>query len=71
MLEGAAILEMDGKPSQTFKAGQAFAEMPNMIHNFKNASTTEAAKGLGFQIAARRPDRCESTSPEADGLVVL
>jgi len=52
VLEGAVILEMDGKPSQTFKAGQAFAEMPNMIHNFKNASTTEAAKGLGFQYVA-------------------
>ena len=45
-------LEMDGKPSQTFKAGQAFVEMPNMVHNFKNASTTEPAKGLGFQYAA-------------------
>jgi len=52
VLEGAVILEMDGKPSQTFKAGQAFVEMPNMAHNFKNASTTDPAKGLGFQYAA-------------------
>jgi quercetin dioxygenase-like cupin family protein len=52
VLEGTVILEMDGKPSQTFKAGQAFVEMPNMVHNFKNASTTEPAKGLGFQYAA-------------------
>src|SRR5580704_16863671 len=51
VLEGAVTLEMDGKPSQTFKAGQAFVELPNMVHNFKNASTTEPAKGLGFQYA--------------------
>ena len=52
VLEGTVTLEMDGKPSQTFKAGQAFVEMPNMVHNFKNTSTTEPAKGLGFQYAA-------------------
>ena len=52
VLEGTVTLEMDDKSSQTFKAGQAFVEMPNMVHNFKNASTTEPAKGLGFQYAA-------------------
>jgi quercetin dioxygenase-like cupin family protein len=52
VLEASVVLEMDGKPSQTFKAGQAFVEMPNMVHNFRNASTTEPAKGLGFQYAA-------------------
>ena len=53
VLEGAVVLEMDGKPPQTFKAGQAFAEMPNEIHNFRNASTTEHAKALGFQYAGK------------------
>jgi quercetin dioxygenase-like cupin family protein len=53
VVEGAVVLEMDGKPSQTFKAGQAFVEMPNQVHNFKNASTTEPAKALGFQYAAK------------------
>jgi quercetin dioxygenase-like cupin family protein len=53
VLEGAVILEMDGKPAQTFKAGQAFVEMPNQVHNFRNASTTEPAKALGFQYAAK------------------
>ena len=52
VLEGAVVLEIDGKPAQTFKAGQAFVEMPNQVHNFKNASTTEPAKALGFQYAA-------------------
>jgi quercetin dioxygenase-like cupin family protein len=53
VLEGAVVLEMDGKPPQTFKSGQAFAEMPNEIHNFRNASTIEQAKALGFQYAGK------------------
>jgi quercetin dioxygenase-like cupin family protein len=53
VLEGAVVLEMDGKPPETFKAGQAFAETPNEIHNFRNASTTEPAKALGFQYAGK------------------
>jgi quercetin dioxygenase-like cupin family protein len=49
--EGSVVL--DGKPPQTFKAGQAFVEMPNAVHNFRNASTTEGAKALGFQYAGK------------------
>lgn len=52
VLQGAVILEMEGKPPHTFKAGEAFVELPNEIHNFKNASTVEAARALGFQYAA-------------------
>jgi quercetin dioxygenase-like cupin family protein len=53
VLEGAVVLELDGKPPQTFKAGQAFAEMPNLVHNFRNASATEPARALGFQYAGK------------------
>ena len=53
VIEGAVVLELDSKSPQTFKAGQAFAEMPNEIHNFKNASTTEPARALGFQYARK------------------
>jgi quercetin dioxygenase-like cupin family protein len=53
VLEGAVVLEMDGKPPQTFKAGEAFVEMPNQIHSLRNASTTEPAKALGFQYATK------------------
>jgi len=53
VLEGAVVLELDGKAPQMFKAGQAFAEMPNEVHNFRNASTTEPAKALGFQYAGK------------------
>ena len=53
VLEGAVILEVDGMPPQTFKAGQAFAELPNVVHNLRNASATEPAKGLGFQYGVK------------------
>jgi len=53
VLEGAVVLEMDGKPPQTFKAGQAFAEAPNSVHILRNASATEPAKALGFQYAGK------------------
>jgi quercetin dioxygenase-like cupin family protein len=53
VLEGAVVLEMDGKPPQTFEAGHAFAEGSNEVHNFRNASTTEPAKALGFQYAGK------------------
>jgi len=51
VLEGKVVLELDGKTPQTFTAGQAFVEMPGERHNFRNASTTEPAKALGFQYS--------------------
>jgi quercetin dioxygenase-like cupin family protein len=53
VLEGSVVLEMEGKPPQTFKAGQAFQELPDVVHNFRNASTTEPAKGIGIQYAGK------------------
>jgi quercetin dioxygenase-like cupin family protein len=53
VLEGSVVLELDGKSPQTFRAGQAFVEMPNAVHNFRNASTAESAKALGFQYAGK------------------
>jgi quercetin dioxygenase-like cupin family protein len=53
VLEGAVVLELDGKPPQRFAAGQAFVEMPGERHNFRNASTAEPAKALGFQYAGK------------------
>ena len=52
VLEGTITMEMEGKPAQTFKAGQSFVEMPNMVHAVKNTSTAEPAKSLAFQYAA-------------------
>jgi len=53
ILEGALVLEMEGKPAQTFKAGEAFVEMPDQVHSLRNASATEPAKAIGFQYAAK------------------
>jgi quercetin dioxygenase-like cupin family protein len=53
VLQGSVVLEVDGKAPQTFRAGQAFAEMPGERHNFRNASATEPAKALGFQYAGK------------------
>lgn len=49
--EGAVVYEVDGKPPRTFVTGEAYVEMPGEIHNFRNASTTQPAKALGFQYA--------------------
>ena len=54
VMEGTVILEVEGKPPQTIKAGEGFQEMPDTVHNFRNASTTEPAKALGFQIVGKR-----------------
>src|SRR4029079_4113227 len=51
VVEGAVVLEIDGRTPQTFTAGQAFVEMPGERHKLRNASTTELAKALGFQYA--------------------
>jgi quercetin dioxygenase-like cupin family protein len=53
VLEGAVVLELERKAPQTFKAGQAFVEMPGERHNFRNASATEPARALGFQYAGK------------------
>lgn len=53
VLEGAVVFEPAGKPPQTYAAGQAYVEMPGEQHNFRNASTTEPAKALGFQYAGK------------------
>ncbi len=53
VMEGSVTLEVDGKSPQTFKAGEGFQEIPEVVHNFRNASATEPAKALGFQIATK------------------
>jgi quercetin dioxygenase-like cupin family protein len=53
VISGAVTLEMEGQPPRTFKAGEGFQEMPGEAHNFRNASATESARALGFQIAGK------------------
>jgi hypothetical protein len=52
VLEGAVTLEMDGKPSRRSKQVRLLWRCPTWSTTSKNASTTEPAKGLGFQYAA-------------------
>ena len=53
VLEGAVVLELDGKLPRTYTAGQAYVEMPGERHILRNASATEPAKALGFQYASK------------------
>jgi quercetin dioxygenase-like cupin family protein len=62
VIEGVVVLELDGKSPQSFKAGQAFADTPDAIHDFRNASTTEPAKALGFQYA-RKGQALQNNAP--------
>ena len=52
VLEGAVTFAVDGQPAQTYQAGQAYQELPGIVHDFSNASATEPARALGVQIAA-------------------
>ena len=51
--EGSVVLEIEGKPPQTFRAGEGFMEGPDIVQNFRNASPSQAAKALGVQIAGK------------------
>lgn len=53
VLEGAVTVEIDGQSPLIYQAGEAFQESPNVVHNFRNASATQSAKALGFQVAAK------------------
>ena len=53
VLEGAVTLEIDGQSPATYKAGEAFQESPNVVHNLQNASASQSAKALGFQVATK------------------
>ena len=53
ILEGSAVLELQGKPSKTLKAGEAFQTVAGEVHNVKNASTSASAKALAFYIAKK------------------
>ena len=53
VVEGAVTLELEGQPPRTYRSGEAFAEQPDVPHNFKNASATASAKALGFQLGGK------------------
>jgi quercetin dioxygenase-like cupin family protein len=51
ILEGALTLEQEGKPAQTFKAGEVFHNPSKIVHDAKNASATAPTKVLVFLLA--------------------
>jgi len=53
ILEGSVTLEVQGKPSATLKAGEAFTTVANEVHNVKNASASAPGKALAFYIAKK------------------
>ncbi len=50
ILEGSVILEREGEPPVTFRPGQVFHNVPKRVHSVKNASTTDGARLLVFQL---------------------
>ncbi len=53
ILEGSVVLEVQGKPAVTLKAGEAFSTAVGEVHNVKNASATEPGKALAFYIVKK------------------
>jgi quercetin dioxygenase-like cupin family protein len=53
ILEGSLVLEPEGKPPQTLKAGEAFHNPLKLIHDAKNASASAPAKVLVFLISEK------------------
>ncbi len=51
--KGSVILEVEGKPAKTLKAGEAFSTSAGEVHNVKNASKSAPAKALAFYIAKK------------------
>ena len=50
---GSVILQVEGKPDRTIKAGEAFTTSAGEVHNVKNASSTEPVKALAFYVAKK------------------
>jgi quercetin dioxygenase-like cupin family protein len=57
VLEGLLVLEVEGKPPATFKAGDTFYIPPKVVHRGNNASTTAPYKVLVFGVFEKgQPD---------------
>lgn len=50
VMEGAFTLELEGRPTVTVKAGEAYVEPPNVKMTGYNRSTTEPMKVLIFYV---------------------
>ncbi len=50
VVKGSGILEAQGKPPLTVKAGDTFYQPPEQVHVFKNASATDPTEVVVFLI---------------------
>ena len=53
VLDGSLILEIEGKPPVTYKAGDTWYLSPKQVHYSKNVSTTAPFKVLAFTIVGK------------------
>jgi quercetin dioxygenase-like cupin family protein len=53
ILEGSMVLELDGKPPVTLKAGDSGHVLPRQVHDDKNASASKPVKFLVFHVTAK------------------
>jgi quercetin dioxygenase-like cupin family protein len=53
VLEGALILEHDGHPPVTLKAGESTYIAAKHIHNARNASTSQQVKAVVFLVGEK------------------
>ena len=61
--QGSVILQVQGKPDKTVKAGEAFSTSAGEVHNVKNASGSEPAKALAFYVAKKGTKMEELSTP--------
>jgi len=52
-MEGTLIIEVDGQPPVTLKAGESVYIPAKQIHNAKNGSTTAPVKVIVFMVAEK------------------
>ena len=60
---GSVILQVQGKPDKTVKAGEAFTTSAGEVHNVKNASSSEPAKAIAFYVAKKGAKMDELSTP--------
>lgn len=62
ILDGAIEVEMDGHPTQSYKAGDSFMEVLNTWHNGKNRGTAPAKVLVLFTGVHGKPNLVRPTS---------
>ena len=55
VIEGTVVLEIDGKPPQTLKAGDSFFIPANVIHTAKNGGNTAARVVSSYVLEKGKP----------------